>query len=152
MAQLDISDALLEPSFQDTLLIHRRTETVTGGGISELSTQVLLGLGVVTPTGDNSMTREDAYTKGARAIEIFTRFRLQGPAPGFQPDVIEWRGNQYVVKVLDDLTNFAQGFVKAECISMDLIEAQPEQFVAQPPLVGQVAFANPDNSALVASL
>lgn len=125
MAYLDLTDLTLDPEFSEQITINRRNEQVNSGGISTLATKQFTATGVVYPTGANSMVRQDAYTRGQKSIKVITKFRIQGPSIGYQPDVIVYRGDMFVVKTTDDFTQYGAGFIVAECVSMDLVE-QPD--------------------------
>ena len=51
----------------------------------------------------------------------------------YAPDLVAWRGDLYVVKTVEDLTNWGPGFVEAECISVDLAEAPPGTLLTPSP-------------------
>jgi galactose-6-phosphate isomerase len=55
-------------------------------------------------------------------IVVHTTFRLRGPTRGFQPDVVIWNGNRYVVRDIRDWTQFGVGYIRAECESMSHLD------------------------------
>lgn len=86
--------------------------------------------GSITPTGDNSLVREEAYEAQLESILVITPFRLRGPSKdnqgnSFQPDIVLWNGNSFVVRTLKDWTSYGAGQVEAECISVDLVQLAP---------------------------
>ena len=100
MATLDVSDIPVCVEFSDDFQVLRRAETIDALGRSTTAQVIASARGTIYPTGDNSLVRQDDYEAGKRTLTIVTPYRLQGPAPGFQPDLILYRGNQYVVSPL----------------------------------------------------
>ena len=58
-----------------------------------------------------------------RVLSIVTKTRLQSAVNGAQPDIIIWRGDNYVVKALDPYPQYGQGFYQAIAASIDLMDA-----------------------------
>lgn len=123
MAYLDVSDAILDPMLASRFTVRRRSEAVDGFGISRQTFQRIQNIvGVVCDASPGDLRRlpEDQWM--ARHISVVTRYRLIGPAPGMQPDVIEWQGSDYVVKLLGPYAQFGAGFVQAIAGSMTTID------------------------------
>jgi len=121
MAQIDVSDITLDPYLAgNSFTVIRRLEVTNDFGESTLTTQTLPAVGALYPTGDNSMLREEALSTQSNSITVVTQFALRGPGKDevgklYQPDVILWQGNHYLVRVLDQYNTFYQ----AECIAYD---------------------------------
>lgn len=131
MPLIDVSDLLLDPDFAQALTIQRRVEVVGTNGRTTITPTTIspAPFGVILPVdtaiGGNALERgSDQQHRGA-ALEVITKFRLQGPAPGFQPDVIVYDGNSYVVTIVNTLTRYGAGFMRAECSSMDSVDNTP---------------------------
>lgn len=131
MAEIDVSDIIADGFISgDSFTVIRRLETVSDFGRVVITETRIPAFGQVTPTGDNSLVRAEAYQTQANTIKVITNFPLRGPAKDsagnqYQPDVVEWRGAPYVVRVLNDYSAFGVGFVEAECSSMALIDPAP---------------------------
>lgn len=132
MPDLDVSELLSDPDFAEFLTVERRTEMVGANGRARKVPTIITPkpVGVVLPVdtaiGGNAMERNpDEQHRGA-ALEIHTRFRLRGPAPGGEPDVIIRDGNRFVVTIVNDYSRFGRGFMKIECSSMESIDEEPE--------------------------
>jgi hypothetical protein len=131
MPFLDVSSLLLDPDFAQRLTIERRTDQVGANGRTVQTPQIITPkpIGVVLPVdtaiGGNALERNpDEQHRGA-ALEIITKFRLQGPAPGFQPDVLVYEGNRYIITIVNTLSKYGAGFIRAECSSMDSVDNPP---------------------------
>lgn len=124
MALLDVTQILTDPDLTDTFKVLRRQETVDNYGVSGLATQVFYPvIGVVTSVGPNNLDRHENYQSFTRSLSVVTKFPLRGETTGFQPDVIVWRGDNYVVKAVDPYPQFGPGFWQVECSSMDKTDA-----------------------------
>lgn len=127
MAWINVAGLTLDPMFADKFTVIRNKENRSRFGEVIKEPQRFEGLiGAVYPTGSNSLTREEAYQQQAKTITVVTKFRLQGPSPGFQPDTVEWRGSLFIVKSLNDYTQDGAGFIEAECTSVLLEDPPPE--------------------------
>lgn len=134
MADLDVTDLFLDPDFAMTVTVQRRLETVGGGGRSALTVTtfddvVAYVVPVDTRIGGNALERgTDEQHRGA-ALQIITTFRLRGPsqdgADAYQPDVVIYNGDPYIVDVVNDFSKWGAGFIRAELSSMDSVDAPP---------------------------
>lgn len=137
MPDIDVSDLLDDPDVAgESFSVIRRQEVVGTNGVATLTpvTYPQAGqppiVGSITPTGDNSLVRAEAYTTQSNTIEVITPFRLRGPSKdtggnSFQPDIVLWKGNHYEVKTLNEWTSYGAGFVGAECIAIDFNPLAP---------------------------
>jgi galactose-6-phosphate isomerase len=126
MATLDVSDIPQCDEFADRFDVIRRPETIAPSGRS-FTTQVTgTGVGTFYPTGDNSLVRQADYELGRKTLTCVTKYRLQQAAPGYQPDVVLYRGNQFVVSSIEDFSQYGEGFVAAQLSSISGIDAPPQ--------------------------
>lgn len=130
---LDVSAALCNPYTQDRFDVLRRTEVVNGYGESNVSIERFKEIrGVVHPDGPNALSRRPEAQTNAKTMVIFTRFAIRGESKsanqgkGFQPDLIKWRGNMFVVNHVEDWSKFARGFVKVTVTSSNIVDQAPE--------------------------
>ena len=128
MPTLDVSDAWLCPEMSDfpSFDVIRRAETINGVGRSEVTPTLIPNLvGAIYPTGDNSLVRTEDYQLSRKTITVVTTFRLMETAPGYQPDLVFWHGDSFIVRDLNDYSAWGSGFVEAECTSIDLQDLPP---------------------------
>lgn len=126
MAFLDVSEVLLDPDLTDTFTVLRRKEVVSQQGqVSTVDTPYHNIVGVVVPATPDDLEMLDDNQRTRRTIDVFTRFRLQGSSSGVQPDIIQWRGDSFLVVNLEMNTQFGAGFVKAVCTSIDVQDQPP---------------------------
>lgn len=126
MALLDVSlDTLFDPMFLDSFVVNRRQEIVGNNGRSTLNVVQSNQQGVVASISPNDLVRRDDYQIGMRGITVVTAFQLQMVVQGYQPDVVTWRGDNYIVKHIDYYPQFGTGFYQAECMSIDKVDVVP---------------------------
>lgn len=114
--QLDVSDALLDPAFCDsTLQCLRRSEAVSAGGISQLSSETLGFAGVVVSDRGDQLNRDAAAERLTGSISIITKFRLRQAGISVTPDLVSYNGRQYTVTNVNDYTSYGAGFIEAVC-------------------------------------
>jgi hypothetical protein len=127
MPEIDLSWVALDSYLAgEAFQVERRVQTVNSYGEVGITTTVLDGIGGISPTGSNSMVREDAFQSKSKTIRVITTFPLRGPSiasgQDFQPDIVLWAGDRYVVVSINDYTHYGVGFVEAECTNMNFTE------------------------------
>jgi len=123
MSGMDFSDILVDPLLSDRFSVIRRKEVIDVHGRSTIvATTFPNVVGVVTPISPSDLDRQTDYQKMSRSISVVCSFFLQGEVEGYQPDLVVWRGDQYVVKSIDPYPQFGKGFMQAECTSQDRVD------------------------------
>jgi galactose-6-phosphate isomerase len=130
MPRLDVTDVLLDPDFCETLTVLRRAEGVSSKGrVTTTETTITPApVGVVIAQSDQPIQRGPDQQNLPRLIEIHTPFRLRSaskdPISGavYQPDIIVWGGDRFVVNKTMDFSRYGRGFIQADCSSQDLID------------------------------
>jgi galactose-6-phosphate isomerase len=131
MSLIDVDDVIFDPfvAGQFVTVVRREQEVNEQGEGVETDTTIQNVVASVTPTGDNSLVREEAFSAQAQAIRVITAFRLRGqtkdPSTGqsFLPDIVLWHRDSYVVRTVNDYTPYGAGFIEAECESIDYQQA-----------------------------
>lgn len=125
MPDIELLEVLLDPEIAgERFAVLRRQEAVSSHGRSVLTPANHSAIGAVTPTGDNSLVREQAYTSQANSIRVVTQFRLRGAGKDgqgrlFQPDLVFWNNTYYIVQSVNDYSQYGAGFIEAECTAFD---------------------------------
>jgi hypothetical protein len=127
MATLDVSEIPQCAEFADTFQVTQRPETINQYGRSQISAAVSQPiLGTIYPTGDNALQRQEDKQYGRKTLTIVTQYRLRTASPGAQPDFVYYRGNAYVVREVNDYSQYGGGFVEAVCSSLEAIDTPPQ--------------------------
>lgn len=117
-----MSEILLDPDFTDPFVVLRRQEVLGANGRNSFVTTSYPSMGVITPASSNDLKRLDDYQTGTRYLKVVTQFHLQLPTPGYQADVVQWRGDNFVVTTLDPYPQFGPGWFEAVVGSIDQLE------------------------------
>ncbi len=82
-------------------------------------------VGVICMNDDIELLREEfpevQYT--TRVISVVSAKKLQTAAKGWQPDIVVWLGDNYLVRRVSPYPQFGRGFYEAVCSSIDLKDA-----------------------------
>lgn len=122
MATLDVSDVLLCQEFTDEFYIQRNVETINDKGRSVTAPAKTKSFGVITMASGKDLQRLPDYEVLDRVLRITTKTKLQSEVNGAQPDVIIWRGDNYVVKDIKLYPQFGQGFYSVLATSINLTD------------------------------
>jgi hypothetical protein len=126
MPQLDLSDAFLEPTFQDQFYVLRRSDTTDVHGKTQISTVTFSANGVVTINGDQDLDRGPDEQHAAKTITVITRFNIRGATKGYQPDIIRWHGDNFLVTAVEDYSTWGLGWYQISASEQDFVGlAQP---------------------------
>lgn len=136
MADLDVSDAINDSNLSSSFDVIRRKENISDKGRMSTDDQRICDVeGVVCEAGPNDLERLDDQQRMGRHISVVTQFALRGPARGrsddrYQPDLIFWQGDYYVIHQLDPYPQYGSGFMQAIAGSIDYNDrATPAQVV-----------------------
>jgi hypothetical protein len=127
MPMLDFSRVLTNPTLIDSFSVIRRTEVVNDYGLSTVTPQTLSGLyGVVYPSNENDLKRFPDLEIQSKALTVITQFALRGESQcqgtEFQPDLVVWGGDNFLVRELEDWSRYGPGFILAICTSIDNVD------------------------------
>lgn len=129
MPFIDVTELAFDPDLADNLFqVIRRPQSVSPAGKVTITERPAVDArGAVWPSGDNSLSRVEAYETMANSITVLTTFRLRGPSrqgnAQFAPDLIVFKGSRYIVRDLKSFTQYGAGFMLAECLSIDFVDA-----------------------------
>ena len=137
MPALDVSDLLDDPDFVEAITVIRREQVVNSKGRTTIVPTVFENvLASVQPKdtaiGGNIISREaDGSFRGSN-LNVYTRFRLRSVSKteaddvNYQPDVIIWNGDHFLVALTNDYSHYGAGFMHAECEAIDMIDNAPD--------------------------
>ncbi len=155
MSLIDVDDVIYDPfvAGQFVTVIRRNQEVNEQGEGVEIDVTIPNVVASVTPTGDNSLVREEAFSSQEQSIKVITAYRLRGQTKekstgqSFLPDLVLWHNDYYIVKVVNDYTPYGAGFIEADCESIDYQQAPAQNVPAQ---VGRADFSQSAQSGIAA--
>lgn len=117
MANLDVSDLLLDPDFVDRMLISRRTYTINDYGQNVLSEVLLPTVGSIQPANAKELTRvpDDLQQRDVRAFYVKAELITDGN--GKYPDVLVFKAKRFQIISVEPWNNFGQGWNKGLCVA-----------------------------------
>lgn len=123
MAQLDMSDGIIDPLFLSKFDVLRRAEVVGTNGRNVLTTTTLKDkVGVITVASSSDLKRYPDLQITNRSIVVVTKFALQGEIVGFQPDLVVWAGSHYLVRAIDPYPQYGSGFYQVIAESINFVD------------------------------
>ena len=142
MALLDVSNILFDPDLTDGIIVRRRQQNSDNYGRPNVIETDYPTTAVVTSNNPNDLNRWDPDLEFAsRTIHLVTNFKVQGQIEGYLPDVVVWRGNNFIVAYIDLYPQFGEGFYQVVCTSMDR-----NDYSTSVVLTGEMAFNLKTNS------
>lgn len=119
MANIDVSDLLLDPDFTDSATLIHRASIVGDKGRNTLSeTIVVPDVTVVVQNVDNkTIEKYPDLALLSDKITVWYKGELFAESANGYSDVLLWKGDRYYVKYIDeDFMNFGQGWTRAICV------------------------------------
>lgn len=117
MAQIDVSDLLLDADFAEDITLIRRASAVNAYGENVLaeSSQTITA---VVQSGDKEMlARLPDSARLSSYITVYYRGILTAETPGGYADIIVYSGKRYIVHTVDEsYSNWGAGFTSALCV------------------------------------
>lgn len=131
MPDIDVTELLFDTDLAGNIFtVLRRFQTVNTYGEGVAATTTIPNLiGAIYPTGDNSLVRQEDFQSQANTITVVTTFRLRGPSKDsgnqYDADIVQWSGVNWLVRTVNEFTQYGAGFIEAECTSQDFIDQAP---------------------------
>ena len=130
MPMIDVSPCLTDPYLMDTFQVVRRSETVDPYGEAVLTpAPAVNSFGVVYWATPADLRRLPDNQIADKAITCITRYALRSASQVggqvYQPDLIVWHGNNFVVVHVEDYSAYGPGFIFAIATMMDITANAP---------------------------
>jgi hypothetical protein len=128
MPYLDVTELLQDPELAESFSVTQRPQVLVAGRVTVPNPITVPGvIGVVMALPADELDRLDDHEKLSRHFMIVTKFRLRGPSKDaagqkYQPDLITWRGDQYIVSKVSTFPEWGPGFFQVTVKSIDLTD------------------------------
>lgn len=116
MAQLDVSDLLLDPTFVDSLTLIHRTSTVNMYGENVLVETPIATVGSVQPASSRQIQRLPEALRTADIRSFFIRAEILSDGDSQYPDIIVFGGFRYQVMSVAPWLNYGAGWNEGICV------------------------------------
>lgn len=139
MALIDVNELLYDPDFVSeagALFYVRNVASIGEDGIVTTTPQRHAFEGAVYPDRPANLDFYPEASRVASRIKIVTFTRLQTMTDTTQADTIQWESKEFLVRAIEDYTNYGGGFVVATCELKTFTDAQRSpQYVPQPNVI-----------------
>lgn len=130
MPSLDLSDAYLEPSFLDTITVVRRAQNNDTNGRVQTTNAYFSTYANIDAASPDQLERLPEQEYQGKTLSIVTKFRLRGASAqgtqSYQPDIILYEGDSYVVSLIDDYSRYGPGWIQAIATSTNWVDQAPQ--------------------------
>lgn len=116
MAQIDITELLVDPDFIDPISIIHRISTVNNFGENVLVESVATGYGSVQPATGKTIQRLPEGLRVADVSEFYVKGTLVTDGSSLYPDILVFRGLRYQVQTVNDYSNWGAGWCQGTCV------------------------------------
>lgn len=115
MAYMDMSDAF-DPSFLEDFSVIRRHERIVDGR-TVVTPTTFEAYGTICAATPNQLNNLPEGRSAERGISVVTQLHLKCAEAGYQPDLLVWRGSQYLVTAIDNYPHIGVGFFQIVAVS-----------------------------------
>ena|ERR1022692_1272174 len=115
MPWMDLSDAILDPQFIDSLQVARNKEVVGEDGVAQILPVTKNFYGIVVIADGSVLIRLADGEHITTTIEVITTEKLIDGKMGFTADVISWHDQQWTVDHVSPYSKYGKGFCLALC-------------------------------------
>lgn len=116
MAQLDVSNLLLDPDFIDTLTLISRTATTDTYGVTQLVEVSASTVGSVQPASYKQIQRLPDALRSADIRSFFIKAEIKTNDPNY-PAIILFQGNRYQIQTVAPWLNYGSGWNEGICVA-----------------------------------
>lgn len=116
MAQIDVSDLLLDPEFVDDVTLINRTTEVNEFGVNELEEEEFDTIGSVQPASYKQIQRLPEALRQADIRSFFVKLEIKTDGSTVYPDLIEFQGRRYQVQSVAPWLNYGRGWCEGVCV------------------------------------
>jgi hypothetical protein len=116
VANLDITELLLDTDLVDPMVILRRTPRVDKFGENRLREQGFNTFGSVQPASGKTLQRIPDALRVAGVMSFFIKGQIVSDGQERYPDILVFRGSRYAVQVVFDWSNWGLGWCEGTCV------------------------------------
>lgn len=116
MANIDVSELLLDPDFIDPIVIIRRTPTINSYGENILSEQGFPTFGSVQPASGKTIQRLPEALRVANVSSFWVKGVIVSDGASKYPDILSFKGQRFAVQTIMDWTNWGEGWTEGTCV------------------------------------
>ncbi len=115
MAQVNVTELLVDPDFIDAMTLVTRKPSVNSLGENVLKEESLLSVGSVQPASGRVIQRLPEALRVANISSFWFKGKIVASEPGRYSSIIVFKGSRYQVQTVDDWTNWGEGWSEGVC-------------------------------------
>ena len=116
MAQIGVSELLLDPDFIDPVSLIHRSVTVNDFGKTVLTEQTVNTIGSVQPASGKQLERLPEALRIADVRSFFIKAEIVADATNKYPDIIVFQNHRFQVQVTKPWLNWGAGWNEGLCV------------------------------------
>jgi galactose-6-phosphate isomerase len=115
MPLIDVTSILVDPDFAQDFTVVRFIRTVNNQGLTVDSPGLFATYGVILPLSGAQLAMLPEAERTGSYISVYTTFALYALTDRTAPDHVQWHGRDYLVRTVNDWTDWGLGFTQAVC-------------------------------------
>lgn len=115
MPLIDVVEILSDPDFAQDFVVVRSNRSVSAQGLTVDSPGLFQTYGVILPLSGAQLAMLPEAERTGAFITVITPFALYALTDTTAADQVQWHGNNYMVRSVNDWTDWGQGFTSAVC-------------------------------------
>lgn len=116
MAQIDVSELLLDPDFIDAVTLIHRAASVNQYGENVLVETSEVTVGSVQPISGKQFQRLPDALRTADVRTFYIKATIVSDGTNTYPDIIVFQNERYQVQSVDNWLNYGQGYNSGICV------------------------------------
>ncbi len=117
MAQIDVTELLVDPDFIDPVTIVHRKSTVDDLGENSLEESCEPTFGSVQPASGKTLARLPEALRVANVSSFWVKGVIRADATAKYPDVLVFAKKRYQVQTVFDYSNWGAGWCEGTCVA-----------------------------------
>lgn len=117
MAQIDVSELLLDPDFVDAMTVVTRTPIVNSKGENSTKDCPVISVGSVQPASGKTLFKLPEEFRVANVSSFWFKGEIIATAPGKYSSIVIFKGQRYQVQTVFDWTNWGAGWTEGTCVA-----------------------------------
>lgn len=116
MAQIDVSELMVDPDFIDKITLIHQSSSVNSHGENVIGETSVYTVGSVQPANEKAIKRLPDALQVSDMSSFWVKGVIIATEPGKYTDVLVFRGKRYQIVSIQNWSNFGAGFSEGICV------------------------------------
>lgn len=117
MAQIDVTDVLVDPDFTDPMQVVTRVPQIDSHGENRLTEKAVNSFGSIQSVTGKDLERIPEALRNMNVRSFWFRGEIVATAPGKYSSILVFKGQRFQVKHVFDWTNWGTGWCEGLCVA-----------------------------------